>query len=116
MKLPIIAQLLGAHPDSVPDTDIHWLLTDSRSLSFPSGTLFFALKTSRNDGHRYIAELYRQNLRYFVVSELHPDFETLTDAVFLLVTDTLEALQTLAAAHRAAFNLPVIGKIGRAHV
>ena len=79
MKLPIIAQLLGAHPDSVPDTDIHWLLTDSRSLSFPSGTLFFALKTSRNDGHLYIAELYRQNLRYFVVSELHPDFETLTD-------------------------------------
>lgn len=112
MKLPIIAQLLGAHPDSVPDTDIHWLLTDSRSLSFPSGTLFFALKTSRNDGHRYIAELYRQNLRYFVVSELHPDFETLTDAVFLLVTDTLEALQTLAAAHRAAFNLPVIGITG----
>ena len=112
MKLPIIAQLLGAHPDSVPDTDIHWLLTDSRSLSFPSGTLFFALKASRNDGHRYIAELYRQNLRYFVVSELHPDFETLTDAVFLLVTDTLEALQTLAAAHRAAFNLPVIGITG----
>ncbi len=112
MKLSQIAHLLGTDDNNIPDTDIHWLLTDSRSLSFPSGTLFFALKTSRNDGHRYITELYRQNLRYFVVSEMLPDFETLTDALFIRVDDTLQALQTLAAAHRASFSIPVIGITG----
>ncbi|HNX87821.1 MAG TPA: bifunctional UDP-N-acetylmuramoyl-tripeptide:D-alanyl-D-alanine ligase/alanine racemase [Paludibacteraceae bacterium] len=112
MKLSKIAHLLGTDDNNIPEVDIHWLLTDSRSLSFPSGTLFFALKTSRNDGHRYIAELYRQNLRYFVVSEMLPDFETLTDAVFIHMDDTLQALQTLAAAHRAEFSIPVIGITG----
>ena len=83
MKLSQIGHLLGFESKDIPEAEIHWLLTDSRSLSFPSGTLFFALKTSRNDGHRYIAELYRQNLRYFVVSEMLPEFKTLTDAVFI---------------------------------
>ncbi|MBP1665094.1 MAG: alanine racemase, partial [Bacteroidetes bacterium] len=112
MLLRKIAQILHSTVKNIPDIDIHWLLTDSRSLSFPSGTLFFALKTSRNDGHRYITELYRQNLRYFVVSEILPDFETLTDAIFIRVDDTLQALQTLAAAHRAEFSIPVIGITG----
>ena len=112
MILSRIARILHSSNKNIPDADIHWLLTDSRSLSFPSGTLFFALKTSRNDGHKYIAELYRQNLRYFVVSELLPDFDTMTDAVFIQVEDTLQALQTLAAAHRDEFSIPVIGITG----
>ncbi|MHB9056716.1 MAG: bifunctional UDP-N-acetylmuramoyl-tripeptide:D-alanyl-D-alanine ligase/alanine racemase [Paludibacteraceae bacterium] len=112
MKLAHIARILGSSNTELPDVDIHWLLTDSRSLSFPSGSLFFALKTSRNDGHKYIAELYRQNLRYFVVSEMHPDFAELPDAVFIQVDNTLQALQTLAAAHRAGFDIPVIGITG----
>ena len=112
MKLSQIGHLLGFEGKDIPEAEIHWLLTDSRSLSFPSGTLFFALKTSRNDGHRYIAELYRQNLRYFVVSEMLPEFKTLTDAVFIWVNDTLLALHTVAAAHRAEFSLPVIGITG----
>ena len=57
-------------------------------------------------------ELYEQNLRYFVVSEMHPEFEKLTDAVFLLVNDSLKALQILAATHRSLFNAPVIGITG----
>lgn len=42
------------------------LLTDSRKLSGPLHTLFFALTTARNDGHRYIRELYERGVRYFV--------------------------------------------------
>lgn len=34
------------------------------------------------------------------------------DASFLLVTDTLDALQQLAAHHRKQFNIPVIGITG----
>jgi len=112
MKLNKIAQLVGAKQKNVPDADINWLLTDSRSLSFPAESLFFAIPTARNNGHNYIEELYSQNLRYFVVSEIRPEFNTFADAVFLQVKDTLLALQNLAAAHRASFHIPVIGITG----
>jgi len=112
MKLTLIAHLIGADKKNISDTEINWLLTDSRSLSFPTESLFFAIHTPRNDGHKYIAELYNQNLRCFVVSEMLPEFEQCKDAVFLLVNDTLKALQTLVAAHRASFHIPVIGITG----
>ncbi len=112
MKLSKIATILNSGLEKLPDVDIQWLLTDSRSLSFPSETLFFALKTERNDGHKYISELYRQNMRYFVVSELPTDAKNMPDAVFLKVENTLSALQKLAAAHRSLFNIPVIGITG----
>ena len=112
MKLNKIAQLIGANEDNIPDQSINWLLTDSRSLSFPAESLFFAIRTTRNNGHNYIQELYQQNLRYFVVSEMQPEYAKLTGAVFLKVTDTLQALQHLAAEHRASFQMPVIGITG----
>ena len=46
------------------------LLTDSRSLTFPEETLFFALVTERNDGHRYVFDLYRKGVCNFVVSRI----------------------------------------------
>jgi alanine racemase len=112
MKLTQIAQLIEAKTNTAYETEINWLLTDSRSLSFPAESLFFAIRTSRNNVHNYILELYRHNLRHFVVSEMHPDFEKLTDAVFLQVPDTLKALQQLATAHRRSFHIPVIGITG----
>ncbi len=112
MKLNAIAKVVSAKSSNVPDVEINWLLTDSRSLSFPAESLFFAIKTARNDGHNYISELYQQNLRYFVVSEIRPEFEKLSDAVFLKVVDTLKALQVLAAANRRSFQVPVIGITG----
>jgi len=112
MKLNKIAQLIGANEKNIPAAEINWLLTDSRSLSFPAESLFFAIHTARNNGHNYIVELYQQNLRYFVVSEMRPEFEKMTDAVFLQVNDTLHALQGLAAAHRSTFKIPVIAITG----
>jgi len=112
MKLTKVAQLIGADTKNIPEQQINWLLTDSRSLSFPDESLFFAIHTARNNGHNYIQELYQQNLRYFVVSELRPEFENMTEAVFLRVNDTLLALQTLAAAKRASVHVPVIGITG----
>ena len=111
MKLNNIVSALNIAGD-FPEVEIKWLLTDSRTMSFPGESLFFALRTSRNDGHQYIAELYRQNLRYFVVSEMLPEFSLLTDAVFLKVDNTLSALQTLAAKHRSLYKIPVVGITG----
>ena len=64
-----IAQSIGARRVGEYEATIDWLLTDSRALSFPEETLFFALTTKRNSGVRYIPELYARGVRNFVVSE-----------------------------------------------
>lgn len=112
MLLSKITNILGFGGDIADDREIGWLLTDSRSLTFPAESLFFALVTNRNNGHQYVQELYNQGLRAFVISEVHPEFETLHDALFLLVDDTLMALQQIVAAHRREFSVPIIGITG----
>lgn len=109
-----IASLIRAeHLGSTAGT-ITWLLTDSRSLCFPEETLFFALKSKRNDGHRYISELYARGVRHFVVSTrpTEEQLQAMSEATFLVVPDTLAALQLLAESHRAGFHIPVVGITG----
>ena len=91
---------------------IDWVLTDSRSLCFPEETLFFALKTKRNDGHKYIPELYESGVRNFVVCDLPQQLDKYTDANFLQVNNTLKSLQKLAEVHRGQFQVPVVGITG----
>ena len=107
-----IANLLEAERFGNKKAQIEWLLTDSRSLCFPEETLFFALKTKRNDGHRYITDLYNRGVRNFVVSVLPESYEKFTNANFLKVASPLKALQKLAELHRKEFNVPVIGITG----
>ena len=108
-----IASLIGARKFGHGDTKIEWLLTDSRSLVFPETTLFFALRTRLGDGHRYIDELYKRGVRCFVVEEVPEKRETdFPDAHFLLVLNSLKALQRLAERHRESFHLPVVGVTG----
>lgn len=107
-----IAKIIGAEARPLIDHKISLLLTDSRRLSFPEKSLFFALKTKTNDGHRYIQELYNLHVRDFVVSDKLPMYESMKDANFLIVKNPLRALQKLAIAHRKRFNIPVIGITG----
>ncbi|MBB3187235.1 bifunctional UDP-N-acetylmuramoyl-tripeptide:D-alanyl-D-alanine ligase/alanine racemase [Microbacter margulisiae] len=107
-----IAQILGGTPLVRHDTLITRLLTDSRSLVYTDETLFFALRSSSNDGHRYVRDLYHRGVRNFVVSDFLPEFSALKEANFLTVPDTLVALQQLAAFHRNHFALPVVGITG----
>ena len=86
------------------------LLIDSRQLVAADKALFFAIVSARNDGHKYIKELYEKGVRAFIVS--HLPSTPCPDATFIIVDDTLKALQTLAAYHRQQFNLPVIGITG----
>ena len=93
-----------------PSLIITELLFDSRLLTSPGNTLFFSLKSNRNNGNKYIDELYNKGVRCFVVEEslssLYPF------SYFIVVEDTLKALQELAAHHRNNFFLPVIGITG----
>ena len=112
MLYPIekIATLIGARRYGNAESNVRWLLTDSRSLSFPEQTLFFALRSQRNDGHRYIDDLYRRGVRSFVVEQVPA--ERPADANFLKVPSTLAALQRLAERHRDEFDIPIVGITG----
>ncbi len=114
MKLECISRVLGADRHGASgDYEISFLLTDSRELrQHPLQTLFFALRTATNDGEKYIPALYEAGVRIFVVHRVLPEWEHLQDAVFLVVRDTLVALQRLAAYKRSLFDGPVIGITG----
>lgn len=96
---------------ATPNSRVARLLTDSRSLSFPEETIFFAIKTKHGDGHKYIKELYQRGVHNFVINNLN-GLEELKKANFIIVDDSLKALQSLAAHHRSLFDIPVIGITG----
>ena len=107
-----IKAIIGAGGSLKHHTPILNLLTDSRKISNPQASLFFALE-GRRDGHSFIAEVYNAGVRAFIVSaSAKLDIAAFADADFLTVPDVLAALQTLAAHHRAAFGYDVIGITG----
>lgn len=111
--LSTLVAMMGAQWVGTATPTIEWLLTDSRSLTAPESTLFFALRTRTGDGHRYIAPLYQRGVRAFVVGSLPEEWEKhCPEASFLLVPSPLKALQLLAEEHRRRFDLPVVGITG----
>ncbi len=95
-----------------PDLTVSSVSIDSRTIFDPELSLFFALKTGRNDGHRYIADLVHAGVRAFVVSDYPEELHEYTQCCFIVVSDTLKALQQLAAWHRSQFDIPVVGITG----
>ena len=106
-----IASIISAQIPATAGALIEHLLTDSRKVYAPASSLFFALSGARRDGHQFIPELYKRGIRNFVVNH-KVSKEDYPDAVFLVVKDSLVALQQLAAHHRRQFNIPVIGITG----
>lgn len=77
------------------DIDIRYLLTDSRQLGKDAAhTLFFAIKTERNDGANYIPALRKKGVPAFVTG------------------NAIEALHTLASYVRSQYDGLVIGITG----
>ncbi len=107
-----INKALGLKSTKINESTITILLTDSRKISNPEETLFFAIQSKTNDGHLYIQDLYIQGVRNFVVSSKRPEWSKLSNANFLVVKDPLMALQKLATYHRQKFQMPVIGITG----
>ena len=107
-----IASILGTSSVSLPTAPITQLLTDSRKLSVPAETLFFAITTKNNDAHVFVPELYASGVRNFVVAQISPEWKKMEGANFLKVKSPLLALQKIAAHHRSRFTLPVIGITG----
>ena len=87
-----------------------YLLTDSRQIGVAGESLFFAIKGDRHDGHLFINDLIRKGVKNFVVSDI--PISQNKEANFIVVENTLDALQQLASFHRKKFNLKTIGITG----
>lgn len=116
MKLDLneIATLLGSSLKG-ENRDVEILLTDSRSLTDPAKSLFFALRGTSNDGHRYILDLYSRGVRSFVVNEVPVSASEMPDASWIIVGDTLKSLQKVGALGRrnASTVVTITGSRGK---
>jgi alanine racemase len=90
--------------------EIDHISIDSRSLQNGKTTLFFALVGPNNNGHIYIEELIQKGVRNFVVTSIPENLKA--KANFLLVENSLVALQKFAAYYRNLFHFPIIGITG----
>ncbi len=108
-----IADIVGGDLISRSHSDeiVSDVLIDSRRLITPKNCIFIALKSKKNDGHKYVEELYEKGIRNFIISDRQFEFKN-DDVNCIVVEDTLEALQKLASAHRKKFSIPIIGITG----
>lgn len=107
-----IANIVSAMSTTLadPSAGISTLAYDSRKITNAKYALFFAL-SGRRDGHQYIQEAYNAGVRNFVVRTSSFPVNC-RDCNWLVVPDTLQALQLLAAHHRQQFNYPLIAITG----
>ncbi len=110
--LKAIAEVIDADFKGSNNYKIKHLITDSRTFISQEGALFFAFKGVRHNGHLYIEEMYDKGVRSFIISDSSIEFDKYNDASFLLVNDSLKALQKIASHHRKQFGIPVIGITG----
>ncbi len=115
MDVRTIAEITGSGFSGEPDLEVQELLIDSRKVSEMSGgTMFIALRSEKNDGHRYIPEMYRAGVRAFLVIRKH--FSGKSDdypgAGFVISENSLEALHKLAAWKRNNYHGRIISVTG----
>lgn len=95
----------------VSERQVKTLLIDSRKSVVADGSVFFAIKGIRHDGHAHLHELYHLGIRQFVVEQAI-DVHLYTEANILLVDSSIDAIQKIAAHHRSTFSIPIIGITG----
>jgi alanine racemase len=108
-----IEQMCGGklYPRFDADASISYLMIDSRRLRHAPDALFFAIKGKRQDGHNFIPDLIKNGVRNFVVMD-ETVIAKYPNTNFILVKDTIAALQKMAIAHRKQYDIPVIGITG----
>ena len=109
-----IADICGGTIQGGPSLNnkIQSIAWDSRQLIPDPNTLFIAINGSNHDAHQFISDIEQQGIQFFLVSKKHFTHNKKSQANFLVVEDSLVALQKLAAYHRNRYNLPVIGITG----
>lgn len=76
------------------------------------GSLFLAIEGERTDGHKYVKDAFDKGaVAAFVVKDI--DFNNIPeDRVCIKVSDTIAAIQKVAAWYRSKFSIPVVAVTG----
>jgi len=96
-------------------TQLAYLSLDSRKISFPETTVFFAIKNRHQNANLFFEILYKYGVRNFVTDDPNIVVSKFPSANIVLVKNTISAVQKLAIHHRNLFlktNFPVIGITG----
>jgi len=90
------------------EAEIKHILFDSRKLNTINGTVFFAISTNKDNGEKYVEDLYKKGIRLFVVGESYREntYE-MKEACFLKCSNVIKAMQTLAIIKREMFDIPI---------
>lgn len=107
----IVSGVLVKETENKASAEVNHLLIDSRKVIYPESSVFIAIRGERNDGHTYLADAYEAGVRNFIVEDSGPA-QSLENSNVIRVTDSLAALQQLAAFHRGRFKCPVAGITG----
>lgn len=102
-----IAQIVGGSLHGSATIYVAELYTDTRKIQEKGNALFFAISTTKNDGNNYVKHAISAGAAAVVVSR-----KPLLGCNYILVPDTLIALQALCTYHRNRFNIPVVAITG----
>jgi len=109
-----ITEIVHGQLTGDPDLFVKELLTDSRQSGFSEGLAFFAIRGINHDGHVYIDQLYKRGIRIFIIEDLPADINIFPRSAFIKVSNTIDALQDIAAYKRKQFDGIVIAVTGSA--
>ncbi|MBP5709173.1 MAG: bifunctional UDP-N-acetylmuramoyl-tripeptide:D-alanyl-D-alanine ligase/alanine racemase, partial [Bacteroidales bacterium] len=107
-----ISQIVGGVLYGAKDLMVNEIIIDSRHMNYDVNVAFVAIKGQNHDGHRFIEQLYKKGVRSFIVEKL-PEGE-FQNASFVVVKDSVSALQILAGSVRKTFTSPVVAITGSA--
>lgn len=92
------------------DRTVEEVTVDSRNYTYGERSMMAAIKGRNHDGHDFIDAAYAHGVRAFLIS--HELKNIYQDAGYVLVDDTLEALQRLAADYRMCFGGKIVAVTG----
>jgi UDP-N-acetylmuramyl pentapeptide synthase len=107
-----IAKIINGKLTGNPGLIVSDVVTDSRQISYSEEMAFFAIRGKNHDGHQFIKSLYDKGIRVFVVEELPTDSIKYADAAFIVIKNSVSALQKVAASKRKSFKSDVIAITG----
>ncbi|MBQ4539918.1 MAG: alanine racemase [Alistipes sp.] len=107
-RLSEIARMCGGELRGV-DCEVGEIVTDSRRQAFGQRAMFVAMRGENHDSHSYVADMYRAGVRAFMTEH---EVTLAEDAGCVVVENAIEALQRMAAEHRARFEGVVVGITG----
>ncbi|MEO8823485.1 MAG: bifunctional UDP-N-acetylmuramoyl-tripeptide:D-alanyl-D-alanine ligase/alanine racemase [Ginsengibacter sp.] len=94
---------------------VSYISLDTRKISYPEETVFFAIKSKLRDANLFLENVYQKGVRNLVTDDETIELSQFPAANIIVVENTTKALQKLATHHRDQFlkkELTVIGITG----